>query len=112
MMNFAASKRQPSASDPDVLRHGKRAEMLNQYVQAIDQTILSFQQAYERAPQDERLITAFARFRRGLDSQLARLEALRSGLIDEHEVQTLEQTIKTVQSALSMSVMAAAKLCA
>jgi hypothetical protein len=106
----AATKRHPVTSDPGSLRHEKRAEMLNQYTQAIDQTILSFQQAYQRAPQDERLMTAFAQFCRRLDNQLTRLKALKPHLTDEREVQTLEETIRAIQSTMNLSATAVVEL--
>jgi hypothetical protein len=110
-MNATATRRQLKAGTTNLLVNGKRAEMLQQYTQAIDHTIMSFQQAYDRAPQDERLVTAFARFRCGLNNQLIRLEALRPRLTDERELQTLDHTIKTVQSALSASAIADVQFC-
>lgn len=81
------------------LPSGSRAEMLKQYQQAIEETIINFEDTYDRNPKDKNLPKALTIFRQHTENHLPRLQALRSRITDQATGQVLEQTLEELSLA-------------
>jgi len=76
-----------------------RAELLNQYVRAIDETIVNIEDAYSRTPDEKTLYKALKAFREATDQYLERLKAVRSTVKDENDLRALDRAIEATELA-------------
>ncbi|RMG50777.1 MAG: hypothetical protein D6723_11720 [Acidobacteria bacterium] len=91
------SKREEARWGP--LPVGSAAEMLDQYRRAIEETIINFEDAYDRNPNDKYILKALTIFRQHIEDHLERLRALRSQITDMATRQALERTLEDVELA-------------
>jgi hypothetical protein len=78
---------------------GTRADRLKHYHRAIEETIVNFEEAYDRNAKDEKILKALTFFCEHVGKHLPRLEALRSSTTDAATRQTLEQVLDDVKLA-------------
>jgi len=76
-----------------------RADLLRQYGRAIEETITNFEEAYDRNPNDERLLKALTTFCEQTAPHLQRLDALRAKITEEATRQVLEQVLDDLKLA-------------
>ncbi len=86
-------------SDWGSLPAGSQADKLKQYNRAIEETILNFEEAYDRNPKDERLLKALNIFGEHIAKHLQRLEGLQSQLVDDAARRVLEQVLDDLKLA-------------
>ncbi|GEM_PF-1500702 len=91
------SKRDEARWGP--LPAGSPAEMLNQYRRAIEETIINFEDAYDRNPDDKYILKALSIFRQHVEHHLERLRALRAQITDRATQQALERALEDVELA-------------